>query len=250
MTETDTETETDAERVAVPVPTADAAAAERDRVVARVREHAGRLARELARLQGGDYGRRTFRVEGGEWTLKYEAGDLDFLRFEGRAGLDVYVVSTKTDPEIPDLAAAMDHYEAFVAAFADYVDSLGGVLDGVPETVPDVASTGDVAAERDRLVSRMREAADRMAAELHRVEPTEYGTFAATVEGTRWELKREADRASYVRAGGEGGVYLVSQYAPPSPGDVRTYAPGFRGFVEAFNAEVDELGDALDGVEL
>ncbi|GAD52222.1 hypothetical protein MBEHAL_0982 [Halarchaeum acidiphilum MH1-52-1] len=234
----------------VPVPTADATVAERDRVVAAVREHAGRLARELARLKGGDYGRRTFRVEGGEWTLKYEAGDLDFLRFEGRSGLDVYVVSTKTDPDVRDLASAMAHYDAFVAAFVDYVESLRGVLDGVSIAVPDVASTGEVAAERDRIVARMRDAADRMAAELHRVEPTEYGTFAATVEGTRWELKREADRATYVRAGGEGGVYLVSQYAPPSPGDVRAYASAFRGFVETYNAEVRELGDALDGVEL
>ena len=248
MTETDTDTDT--ERVTVPVPTADATVAERDRVVARVREHAGRLARELARLQGGDYGRRTFRVDGGEWTLKYEAGDLDFLRFEGRSGLDVYVVSQKTDPDAANLATAMDHYEAFAAAFAEHVDSLRGVLDGVPDTFPDVATTGEVAAERDRIVSRMRDAADRMAAELHRVEPTEYGSFGTTVAGTRWELKREADRASYVRAGGEGGVYLVSQYAPPSPGDVRTYAPEFRGFVEAFNDELAELGDALDGVEL
>lgn len=240
----------DPERVEVPVPSADAPVAERDRVVARVREHAGQLARELARLQGGDYGRRTFRVDGGEWTLKYEAGDLDFLRFEGRSGLDVYVVSTKTNPDAADLSTAMSHYEAFAAAFADYVDSLRGVLDDAPDTFPDVASTGEVAAERDRIVGRMRDAADRMAAELHRVEPTEYGTFAATIDGTRWELKREADRATYVRAGGEGGVYLVSQYAPPAPGDVRRYAPAFRGFVEAFNDEVEELSDSLDGVEL
>ncbi|QLC33079.1 hypothetical protein EFA46_002260 [Halarchaeum sp. CBA1220] len=232
------------------VPSAEATAAERDAVAARVREHAGRLAYELARLKGGDYGRRTFRTDGGEWTLKYEAGDVDFLRFEGRSGLDVYVVSSKADPDAGELATAMEHYDEFVAAFEEYVASLAGVLDGVPEEFPPVASTGEVAAERDRIVSRIEDAADRMAAELHRVEPTEYGTFTATVDGTRWELKREAASASYVRAGGEGGVYLVSQYAPPSPGDVREYAPGFRGFVEAFNAEVAELSDSLDGVEL
>ena len=224
-------------------------AGERDRVAARVREHAGRLAGELARLQGGDYGRRTFRTEGGEWTLKYEAGDVEFLRFEGRSGLDVYVVSAKAAPDPAELARAMDHYGAFVSAFADYVDSLAGVLDGVPEEFPEVASTSAVAAERERVVARIRETADRMASELHRVEPTEYGTFDARVDGTRWELKREVDRASYVRVGGEGGVYLVSQYAPPSPGDVREHAPGFAGFVAAFNDAVAELGDALDGVE-
>ncbi|WP_435100210.1 hypothetical protein [Halarchaeum sp. P4] len=234
----------------VEVPSAEETAAERDAVVARVREHAGRLAYELARLQGGDYGRRTFRVEGGEWTLKYEAGDVDFLRFEGRSGLDVYVVSSKAKPDATELASAMKHYEDFVAAFAEYVDSLGGVLDDVPDEFPAVASTGEVAAERDRIVGRIEDAADRMASELHRVEPTDYGTFTATIDGTRWELKREEGRASYVRVGGEGGVYLVSQYSPPSPGDVRKYAPGFRGFVAAFNEEIAELSESLDGVEL
>ncbi|MFB6077520.1 MAG: hypothetical protein ABEJ80_00905 [Halarchaeum sp.] len=231
-------------------PSADDAAAARDDVAARVREHAGRLARELARLQGGDYGRRTFRVDGGEWTLKYEAGDVDFLRFEGRSGLDVYVVSSKAAPDPDDLAAAMAHYPALVDAFAEYVAAREDVLDGVPDEFPPVASTGDIAAERDRIVARIRETADRMAAELHRVEPTDYGTFSATVDGTRWELKRDVDTVSYLRVGGEGGVYLVSQYAPPAPGDVREYAPRFAGFVDAFNDEIAELGDSLDGVEL
>jgi hypothetical protein len=41
-----------------------------------------------------------------------------------------------------------------------------------------------------------------MAGELHRYEMDEYGTFAARVDGTRWELKREGSRTSYLRVGG------------------------------------------------
>lgn len=233
-----------------PIASAADAAARRDDVVAHVREHAGKLAYELARLQGGDYGRRSFKTEGGEWTVKYEAGDLEFLRFEGRAGRDVYVVSTKQPPEPEALAAAMQHYPDLVDAFNEYVESLEDVLDDVPEDVPDIASVEHVVAERDRLLSRVDDAADEMAAQLHRIEGDDYGTYAATVDGTRWELKRDVDRASYVRVGGEGGVYLVSQYGPPSVTDVRRHVTGFRGFVDAFNDEIASLHGDLDDVEL
>jgi len=232
------------------VPSASEAADARDRVAARVREHAGEMASELARLEGGDYGRRTFRVDGGAWTLKYEAGDVDFLRFEGRSGLDVYVVSGKAAPDPGDLASAMEHYDDLVAAFSAHVDSLSGVLDDVAVDLPPVASAGEVAAARDRIVARVADAADRMAAELYRVETSDYGTFAARVDGARWELKREGESVSYVRVGGEGGVYLVSRFGAPSPTDVRAHAPAFRGFVEAFNAHLADLGDDLDDVEL
>jgi len=103
-----------------------------------VRQHAGQAARELARLRGGDYGRESFNTDGGEWTLKYEAGDIEFLRFEGRAGVDVYVISTQQPPEPEPLATAMAHYADFVAAFNDYVRGLDGVLDDVPTDFPDV----------------------------------------------------------------------------------------------------------------
>lgn len=222
----------------------------RDEVVARVRDHAGRLARELALLQGGDYGRRTFRVDGGEWTVKYEGGDLQFLRFEGRSGLDVYVVSTQQPPDPAELAAALAHYDDLVAAFNDYVRGLDGVLDDAPTEFPAVTSAERVVAERDRLVERIRGVADRMAATLHRVESTEYGTWAARVNGARWELKREADRASYLRVGGEGGVYLVSQYEPPSARDLREHAGDVPALVDAFNDELADLGDSLDDLEL
>jgi hypothetical protein len=225
---------------------AEAVRERREEVVERVRQHAGQTARELARLQGGDYGRETFRTEGGEWTLKYEAGDLEFLRFEGQAGVDVYVISTQQPPEPKPLATAMAHYADFVVAFNDYVRGLDGVLDDVPE----VASGASVVETRDRIVARIRAAADGMAATLYRVEGTEYGTFAASVEGTRWELKREADSAAYVRVGGEAGVYLVSQYGAPSARDVRAYAEGFRGFVAAFDEDVASLADDLDAVSL
>ena len=222
----------------------------RDEVVARVRQHAGQMARELARIEGGDYGRKTFRVDGGEWTVKYEAGDLEFLRFEGLGGLDVYVVSTKQAPDLEPLSRALEHYDALVAAFNDYVAGLEGVLDDVPDSFPAVASAGEVVAERDRIVDAFENAADQMAAQLHRFESGDYGAWSVTVRGTRWELKREVDTASYVRVGGEDGVYLVSQYGAPAARDVREHAGAFRDFVRAFNEEVAELHDDLDAVTL
>jgi hypothetical protein len=222
----------------------------RDELVQRVRQHAGQMARELARIQGGDYGRKTFRVDGGEWTVKYEAGDLEFLRFEGRAGLDVYVVSTKQAPDPEPLAKALDHYDGLVAAFDDYVTSLEGIFDDVPDSFPEVASAADVVTERDRIVNSFEDAADQMAARLHRLESCDYGAWAVTIGGTRWELKREVDTASYVRVGGEDGVYLVSQYGAPSARDVREYAPAFRDFVRAFNEDVAALHEDLDAVTL
>lgn len=232
------------------VEDADAVVENRDEVVERVRQHAGRMARELARVQGGDYGRRTFRVERGEWTLKYEAGDLEFLRFEGRSGLDVYVVSTKQAPEPEPLATALGHYDAFVAAFNDWVAGLEGVFDAVPDTFPEVDAAGGVVAERDRIVERFEDAADQMAAELHRFEGSDYGTWAVTLRGTRWALKRDVDTAAYVRVGGEDGVYLVSQYGAPSARDVREHAEAFRSFVRAFNEDVAALHDELAAVTL
>jgi len=89
-----------------------------------------------------------------------------------------------------------------------------------------------------------------MAGELHRYDGSDYGTFAARVDGKRWELKREESRASYLRVGGEGGVYLLSQYAPPSAADVRQYADAFGGFVDAFNEHVRELNEGLSEVSL
>ncbi len=222
----------------------------RNEVVARVREHAGRIARQLALLDGGDYGAHSFTTDGGEWTLKYEAGDIEYLRFDPTSGAETYVVSTKQPPEPDALAAAMDDYPAFVEAYDEYVASLDGVLDDVPTEFPPVASTADVVAERDRIVARVRDGANAMAGELHRYDGSDYGTFAARVNGTRWELKRDGSQASYLRVGGEGGVYLLSQYAPPSAADVREYAAGFRGFVEAFNEHARELNEGLSEVSL
>ena len=222
----------------------------RDEVIARVREHAGQMARQLALLQGGDFGRQTFRTEHGEWTVKYEGGDLQFLRFEGQSGLDVYVVSAHQPADPSELAAAMEQYADLVESFNEFVRGLEGVLDDAPSEFPAVESAGEVVEERDRIVARIRAVADQMAGTLHRVESTEYGSFAATVGSTRWELKREADRASFLRVGGENGVYLVSQYEPPSARDVREYAPDVAAFVEAFNEDVVALSDELDSVSL
>jgi len=228
---------------------AGAVADRRDELVAAVRDHAGRIAYELARLQGGDYGQATIETDRAAWTVKYEGGDLSYLRFDpGRSA--VYVVSTKHPPEPGPLADALADYPAFVAAFNDYVASLSGVLDGVSTEFPDVATTDGVVAERDRVLDRVRSVCDRIAAELHRYEGGDYGTFTARVDGTRWELKWADGRASYLRVGGSDGVYLLSQYDHPSAADIREYAPRFAGFVAAFNDHVDDLAADLRGVDL
>lgn len=221
----------------------------RNDVLAQVTDHAGQIARELALLQGGDYGQETFETDGGRWTLKYEAGDVEYLRFAPRSGTDIYVVSTKQPPEPDALASALADYDAFVEAFDRHVASFEGVLDTVPTEFPDVASTADLVTERDRILGRIREAADAMAGELHRIDGG-YGTFATTVEGTRWELKWEDGRASYLRVGGSGGTYLLSQYEPPSATDIRRLAPGVSDFVDAYNEHVAELAEDLASVSL
>ncbi|PSP54981.1 hypothetical protein BRC82_08310 [Halobacteriales archaeon QS_1_67_19] len=227
----------------------DAVAERRDEVLERVREHAGRIARQLALLQGGDYGRRTFGTDAGEWTVKYEAGDLQYLRFEsGRT--ETYVVSTHRPPEPAALAQALRDYGAFVESYNEYVESLDGVLDDVPPEFPRIASTETVVAERDRVLGRIRAVADRMARELGRYEGDEYGTFTARVGGTRWELKWENGETSYLRVGGEDGIYLLSQYEPPSARDVRALAGDVPAFVAAFNDHVEDLEADLATVSL
>ncbi|WP_435064462.1 hypothetical protein [Halobaculum sp. EA56] len=232
-------------------PTDAAAVAERrDEVVAAVRDHAGRVAYQLALLQGGDYGRRAFDTDRGTWTVKYEGGDLEFLEFDPSGGSSVYVVSTKHPPEPAALATALRDYDAFVRAFNGYVASLEGVLDDVSAEFPEAATTETAVAERDRVLDAVRDVCDRIAGELRRYEGGDYGTFAARVDGTRWELKWDGDAVSYLRAGGSGGVYLLSQYEAPSAADVRQYAPRFRGFVDAYNEEVADLEADLATIEL
>jgi hypothetical protein len=227
----------------------EAAARKRDEVVSQVTEHAGTIARELSLLQGGDYGQASFETDRGTWTLKYEAGAVQYLRFE-RGGTETYVVSTKQPPDPEALAEAMADYDAFVDAFAAHVDSLDGVLDSVSTDFPAVASTEAVVAERERVLSQIRECADAMAGELHRYRGTSYGTFETRVDGTRWELNWEDGRADYLRVGGADGIYLLSQYEPPSVRDLRAHVDGFRGFVAAFNDHVEDVSDELATVSL
>lgn len=227
-----------------------AAIERRDETVAAVRDHAGRIARELALLAGGDYGRQTFDTARGEWTLKYDGGDLQYLRFDPKPGAETYVVSTKRSPDPAALADAMDDYAAFVDSYTAYVDSLDGVLDDVPTAFPEVRSTASVVTERDRIADRVREVSNRIAAALHRVDGTDYGTFTARISGRRWELKRERDRVSYLRVGGKEGTYLVSQYGPPAAGELREHGADFTAFVEAFNASVADLDADLANISL
>jgi hypothetical protein len=228
----------------------EAVAERRDEVAAAIRDHASGLARSLARLQGGDYGRRSFRTDAGEWTLKYEAGDVEFLLFEPRSGEPVYVVSTKQPPEPDALALAAGDYAAFVRSFDAWVASLGGALDDAPTEFPEPASTADVVAERERVLSRIREVCTAMVGELDRYEGDDYGTFTARVGGSRWELKRDGAQVSYLRVGGSDGVYLLSQYGPPSVPDLRELAPDVAAFVAAYNEHVAELTDTAERLEL
>ena len=213
----------------------------REAVLAAVADHAGEIARELALLEGGDYGRRTFSTDRGEWTVKYEAGRLEFLLFESRSGAETYVISTKRPPDPDALRDAMVDYDAFVAAYNDFVDAREDVLDDVDPAFPEVRSTEAIVADRDRIVAAIDEVATEIAQQCYRYEGTDYGTFSTTVDGTRWELKWEAGQVSYLRVGGEGGVYLLSQYSPPSAPDVRALADDVAGFVDAFNEFVEGL---------
>jgi hypothetical protein len=224
-----------------------AVAERRDELAARVRAHAGEIARELAVLQGGDYGQATFETDRGTWTLKYEAGDVQYLRFDPKSGSETYVVSSKQPPDPAALEAAMADYGAFVAAYNEHVRSYDGLLEDVSETFPDVASTADLVAERDRIVDRIREVGDAMAAQLHRYDG-EYGTYATTVSGTRWELKWEGDAASYLRVGGSDGTYLLSQYGPPAATELRRLVDDVPAFVAAFNDHVETLEADLERV--
>ncbi|KOX96402.1 hypothetical protein [Halorubrum tropicale] len=227
-----------------------AVAERRDELVAAVRDHAGAIAYQLARLQGGDYGRETLSTRGGEWTVKHEAGELEFLLFSPKSGSDTYVISTKQPPDPADLAVALDDYAAFVAAWNDHVDSLSGVLDDVSAEFPEPATTEGVVAERDRVLDAIRETCAVIAGEIHRYEGDDYGTFTARVEGDRWELKYDEGSVSYLRIGGSGGLYLLSQYGAPSAADVREYADGFRGFVAAYNEFVDGLESDLERISV
>ncbi len=222
----------------------------RGEILAAVESHAGRIAYNLARVEGGDYGRRSFSTDRGEWTVKYEAGDLEFLKYEPRGGGETYVVSTQQPAEPAALARALEEYDAFVDQYNAHVETLDGLLDGVEDEFPDVETTDSVVEERDRIVERIESCCGRIAAELHRYEGTDYGTFSVRVGSTRWELKRDSDTVSYLRIGGSDGVYLLSQYGQPSASDVREYAPRFEGFVDAYNAHVGELEADLREIEL
>ena len=227
----------------------DAAATRRDEIVAAVTDHASEIARELARLQGGDYGQATFETDAASWTLKYEAGDVQYLRYE-RGGREIYVVSTQQPPAPGALATALSDYDAFVAAFNEHVRSLDGVLDDVTTEFPEVATVDDVVATRQAILSELREVADAMAQQLYRYSGDSYGTFTTRIDGSRWELNWEEGRADYLRVGGEGGVYLLSQYQPPDAHDLRAHADDVSAFVAAYNDHVREISASLETVSL
>ncbi|MDJ1431164.1 hypothetical protein [Halostagnicola sp. A-GB9-2] len=221
----------------------------RDDVTARVRSHAGQIARELALLQGGDYGQETFDTEAATWTVKYEGGDIQYLRHKPNSGDETYVVSTKQPADPEALEVAMEDYGAFIDAYNEYVASFDDVLEDVPEEFPAIESAADLVAERDRIVRRIHDAATQMAGQLHRYEG-EYGTYSTTISGTRWELKWDGNEVSYLRVGGSDGTYLVSQYGPPAASELRRLADDVGAFVDSFNDEVAALESDLSEVSL
>jgi hypothetical protein len=232
-------------------PTDAAAVADRrDEFVEAVRDHAGGIAYHLALLEGGDYGRVDFDTDGGEWSVKYEAGELEYLRFDQTSGSEVYVVSTKRQPEPGALATALADYPNLVRSFNDHVAAVEEELSGVSTDFPEPASTRDAVAERQRVLGRVEEVCDEIAGQLHRFEGGEYGTYETRIDGQRWELNWDRDGVSYLRIGGSDGVYLVSQYSPPEASDVRRYVPLFPAFVEDYNETVADLTDQLSRVEL
>jgi len=229
---------------------ATAVADHRDELVAAVTAHAGEIAYQLARLKGGDYGQETIETDRGKWTVKYEAGDLDYLRFDPGRGGEVYVVSTKQPPAPGALADALADYSAFVEGFNEYVSSLSGVLDDVSTDFPAVESTDGAVAERDRVLDRIQDVCDQIARELRRYEGGDYGTFTTRVAGRRWELNWDRDGVSYLRVGGESGIYLLSQYQPPSADSIREFAPQFPAFVRSYNDEIADQERSLEPIRL
>lgn len=103
----------------------------RNEIATRVREHASRTARRLALLDGGDYGTHSFSTDGGEWTLKYEAGDVEYLRFKPKSGSGIYAVSTKQPPEPDALATPMDDCPALIESYNEHVRELNEGLSEV-----------------------------------------------------------------------------------------------------------------------
>lgn len=231
------------------VDTTEGVTERRDEVVARVRSHAGQIARELALLQGGDYGQESFETGAATWTVKYEAGDIQYLRFDPNSGEETYVISTKQPPEPDALEQAMDDYGAFIGAYNEYVASFDDVLADVPDEFPAIESAADLVADRDRIVRRIRDVATEMAGQLQRYDG-EYGTYSTTISGTRWELKWDGSEVSYLRVGGSDGTYLLSQYGPPSASELRRLADDVEAFVESFNDEIADLEADLDRVSI
>ncbi|SFS70390.1 hypothetical protein [Halostagnicola kamekurae] len=231
------------------VDTTEGVTERRDEVVARVRSHAGQIARELALLQGGDYGQESFETAAATWTVKYEAGDIQYLRFDPNSGEETYVISTKQPPAPDALERAMDDYGTFIEAYNEYVASFDDVLADVPDEFPAIESAADLVAERDRIVRQIRDVGTEMAGQLQRYDG-EYGTYSTTISGTRWELKWDGSEVSYLRVGGSDGTYLLSQYGPPSASELRRLAPDVEAFVESFNDEIADLEADLDRVSI
>ncbi len=64
-------------------------------------------------------------TDAGAWTVKYEAGDLDYLRVGGSDG--VYLVSQYQPPEAADVREYVPKFDGFVEAYNELAATLATV---------------------------------------------------------------------------------------------------------------------------
>lgn len=218
----------------------------RDSVVNAVERHASTMAEGVHDLKGG-YGKIAFGVEKGRWVLKYsDDGDLEYLRFESEQGREIYVVSTREPAGPGDIVEAMDQYPGLVEAYNDWIERLEDSLEATADSLkslPDVGAADDALDRRDEVVESIEEIGESLAEQLHNVSGDQYGTYSTKIDGETWEIKYDGNSAEWLRIGGRGGTYLISQYDPPSPSTLEEYASGLETFVEDVNEHLDDAGE-------
>jgi len=139
----------------------------------------------------------------------------------------------------------MEDYPALVETFNRWMDRLEQDLATVEADLEDaqlaVASPAPVTEARDQIHERLEDLGEEIAAGVQAIKGEEYGTFSVAIDDDRWELKYDDDGSvSYLRVGGRGGTYLISQYGPPSPSALISHMDEIVRFVETYNDWVAE----------
>ena len=109
--------------------TTENAVAERRRVLDRVEELCDRIAGELHRFEGGDYGTYAERIDGLRWELNWDRDGVSYLRVGGSDG--VYLVSQYQPPAASDVRQFVPKFPAFVDAYNEHVADLEATLEPV-----------------------------------------------------------------------------------------------------------------------